>query len=515
MAFESVRSDRSSLMQSVGLASVLALLAACGGTKASSAGLSASTLAAQGCQPDKPATAYAAGTTASTAVSSPGKAPYPCFTLTGRGTSESSIGITHDGTVFFAPAYDSTGNGVLRSRDDGATWDLVVPQFDQLDGGTGHSRVQPFMYVDPATDRVFFATAAGAGFFLTVSADEGDTWSSQRLNTESQDWVKIYAGPPVSSHPDGVPDVVYASSPSPISTPSLGALPPPDHQAVSKSINGGATWQAAGDLADALTLDPTKEVAAGLADAATCPSTEWVIFGDGVVATDGTVYLGYRMCTRLAVAISKDEGATWSSVVVPGSTLPAFTSVLSPITTNNLLASEPLAVDAMGNLYAIWNDAKNQLRMSVSTDQGKTWNGGATPPIVSAPEVKATVLSAITVKSPGTVAIAYFGSPGGAAYDGYLAESTNALDALPVFLSAMVNDPSQPLFANGFDNNYANSLTGGDLDEFVQVKYAPNGDIWASFLEEMCAAGNSSNCSWDYAAHANSMFQGAVGRLVH
>jgi hypothetical protein len=136
--------------------------------------------------------------------------------------------------------------------------------------------------------------------------------------------------------------------------------------------------------------------------------------------------------------------------------------------------------------------------------------------VVSAPGVTKTVLSAVTVKAPGTIAIAYFGSTDRAKFNGYLAESTNALDPAPTFWSTTVNDPSAPLFAAGFDNNYAGSLSGGDLDEFVQVKYAPSGDIWASYLKEMCAGADASNkCSWSAAAHANSVFQGAVGRLVH
>lgn len=499
-----------------GAVGALALLGACSGNgKSSEAGASDAgsldALAAQGCQPDRPATAYAAGAGSSSPASvDAGAAPIPCFTLTGMGTSESSIGIARDGTVFFAPAYTSSGNGVVRSRDKGATWELLVPE---VDGGPVHARVQPFMYLDPSSDRVFFATAAGSGFNLTWSGDEGTTWNYEHIAPDVQDWIKIYSGPPVFSHPEGYPDIVYASAPSPISTPSGGVLPPPKYQSIYKSLSGGATWQSESD--GGLTLDPSEEVEAGLADAATCPSTEWVIFGDGVVGADGTVYLGYRMCTELAVAISKDEGATWATVVVPGSSLPPFTSITSPLTTNNLLASEPVAVDASGNLYVIWNDAQKQLRMSVSTDHGKTWSGGTQPLVVSAPEVKATVLSAITVKSPGTVAIAYFGSPDGTKYDGYLAESTNALDPQPVFLSTTVNNPSQPLFPGGFDNNYAASLSGGDLDEFVQVKYAPDGDIWASFLKEMCPGAKSTHCTWDYAAHANSVFQGAVGRLVH
>ncbi len=471
---------------------------------------------AEGCAPTRPATAYAGATPASMDAPSPaGKAPYPCFSLTGFGTSESSIGIAHDGTVYLAPAYTKAGNGVARSTDNGATWQALIPG---ADAGVPHGRVQPFFYLDPTTDRMFFATSHSAtssgGFDLSWS-DDGATWGYELISTDTQDWIKIMAGPPVSSHPAGYPNVIYSSAPSPISTPSGGLSAPPDHQAVYKSVDGGKTWQSVGG--SALTLNPSNEVTANLASATTCPSTEWVIFGDGVVAADGTVYIGYRLCTELAVAISKDEGATWTSVVVPGTVLPTFAGILSPLSTQNLLASEPIAVDASGNVYAVWNDSSGLLHMGVSMDRGTTWSsGGASGAlVVSAPGVTTTVLSAIAVKEPGTVAIAYFGSTDGKKFGGYLAESSNALDAAPVFWSTTVNDPSDPLFADGFDNNYGASLSGGDLDEFVQVKYAPDGDVWASFLKEMCPGLNQSKCSWDYAAHANSMFQGAVGRLVH
>ncbi len=476
-------------------------------------------LAAQGCRPESPATAYSAQSGGSTASTAAGSAPYPCFSLTGYGTSESSLGIAKDGTVFTAPAYTAKGNGVAVSQDEGATWQTLIPTFPQ---GGGHGRVQPFFYLDPATDRMFFATSnSGGGFDLSWSDDAGKTWSYELVSTDAKDWIKIFAGPSVAggSAPAGYPNVLYTSAPSPISTPSGGFLPPPDHQTMYRSLDGGVTWTSVGG--SSLTLDPTKVVTAGLASAATCPSTEWVIFGDGVVGSDGAIYIGYRMCTELAIAISKDEGATWSSVVVPGSVLPSFTGITSPLTTQNLLTSEPIAVDASGNLYAIWNDAAGLVRMSVSQDHGATWSGGgdadggSAAVVVSAPGVTTAVLSAIAVKSPGTVAIAYFGSTDGTQFNGYLAESTNALAPAPTFWSATVNEPSAPLFAGGFDNNYAASLSGGDLDELVQVKYAPSGDVWASFLKEMCVKLSTSQCSWNYAAHANSVFQGAVGRLVH
>jgi hypothetical protein len=501
-----------------------ALLAAAVSCSSSASGPAAATgdggpdggvLAAQGCAPQRPATAYAAQSPASVAASLPADPPpYPCLSLTGFGTSESSIGIAQDGSVFVAPAYTNEGNGIARSTDQGATWQALIPP---ADAGAAHGRVQPFFYLDPSTGRMFFATSNSSGGFDLSWSDDGAAWSYERISTDAKDWIKFLAGPPVSSHPSGYPNVVYTSAPSPISTPSGGLTASPDHQTVYKSLDGGQTWQSVGGAS--LTLNPSNEVTAGLASATTCPSTEWVIFGDGVVGSDGTIYLGYRLCTELAIAISRDEGATWNSVVVPGSVLPVFTGLLSPLTTQNLLASEPVAVDSSGNVYAIWNDASGLVHLSVSQDHGATWSGGADggagPIVVSAPGVTKTVLSAIAVKAPGTVAIAYFGSTDGQRFDGYLAESTDALDPAPVFASTTVNDPSEPLFADGFDNDYAASLSGGDLDEFIQVKYAPDGDVWVSFLKEMCAKLDTSQCSWNYAAHASSVFQGAVGRLVH
>ncbi len=467
-------------------------------------------LAAQGCDLGRAATAYQAGTSGTTDAMPTAAPLVPCFSPTGFGGQESTIGLARDGTVFLGPAYGPNGNGLARSSDYGKTWTQIVPG--------GHGRVQPFLYLDPSTDRLFFATSTlkapdagtSTGFDLSSSADEGATWTSQIIAPDVRDWIKIYAGPAVSSQPQGYPNVLYASAPSPISTPGTLIFPPPSYQAVYKSLNGGSSWTEVSK--GALTL-----VAATAADAGetTCSSSEWIIYGNGLVAKDGTVYLGLRMCTAVGIATSSDEGANWKVITVPGSILPAFSSLISAVTTNNLLVSEPLALDSAGNLYVIWNDSKNVLRLSVTKDKGQTWSGGTTPVVVSAPGVTQTIESAVAVRSPGTIAIAYYGSTDGTKYNGYIAESVNGLDAQPVFSSAIVNKESEPLFPNGFDNNYLLTIGFGDLDEMVEVKYAPNGDIWATFVKEMCINTVSTNCTWDYAAHANSVFQSAAGRLVH
>lgn len=74
-----------------------------------------------------------------------------------------------------------------------------------------------------------------------------------------------------------------------------------------------------------------------------------------------------------------------------------------------------------------------------------------------------------------------------------------------------------PLMPEQFDVGYARLFNGGELHEIVKLAYAPNGDIWASFARDMCfgLGMETDRCSWDVAAHGNSYYQGAVGRLVH
>jgi hypothetical protein len=464
------------------------------------------------CHDDQPATAFTTGALASAPASAPpaGKAPVACRSLTGFGASETSVGFTHDGTIFFAPASSPQGNGVARSRDGGQTWQILVPP-NFPDAG-GPTRLEPYLYVDPATDHVFFATSKlvlhgiasfmdDPGIDLSVSSDQGDTWTDMSMAPQSRDWVKVFGGPATGG--SAGQHVIYFSSPSPIAGNWSPIFPPPDKQYVYKSLDGGQTWQDAGTLP----LDP--------ATVADCVASDYIMFGDGAVGPDGTVYLGYRLCTHLAVAVSHDEGQTWTTREVTGAELPTYNAsdALSILGNENAITGEPITIDTEGNLYAIWEDPTNTPRYSVSTDGGQTWS---MPVVVLAPSLTTARFAAVAVKAPGTVAIAYLGSADGTRFDGYIAETTNGLDATPTFWSSPVSDPTDPLYPSGFASGYDPSYfsNGGDGVEFVQVKYAPSGDIWASFVKDMCT--NPTNgCSWDYAAHANSRFQGAAGLLVH
>jgi hypothetical protein len=188
------------------------------------------------------------------------------------------------------------------------------------------------------------------------------------------------------------------------------------------------------------------------------------------------------------------------------------TTNLAGIVANpNVLPTELLSVDSSGNVYVAWVDGTGKLRLTYSKDGTKTWSKSV---VVSAPAVKEVRYSSVAIKEPGTVAIAYYGSSDGVKYDGYITETKNAFDATPLFATVMVNAPSAPLFEWGFEVGYLGILAGSDLNEIVQVKYAPNGDVWASFVKDMCKGADKDNCDWS-AQHAKSVFQAAIGRLVH
>ncbi len=465
-------------------------------------------LRAIGCDPGRRAETYRATPAGSELLADSvgdGTVLVPGLTPTGYGSAESCISVARDGTIFFAPAFTPEGNGLLRSRDNGASWQLLIPR---IPGGKSHPRIQPFLYLDPVTERLFFHTALmsvmppslASGFHLTTSDDKGESWSYQLVAEDTRDWAKIYGGPPVKSQTYNYPRALYLSASSPISTRFWPVLFP-DHQSIHRSLDGGKTWKKVGRIS----LKPR--------DVPGCSRWEWIIYGSGVVASDGTVFLGGRRGPHLGIAISSDEGESWDVRDLPGSRLLAYFNILQVgLVNGNYVIGEPLAIDSDDNLYAIWPDHQDRLRLAVSRDGAATWSE---PVVVSAPGVRRVYYGAATARAPGVIAIAYYGTEDGTATHGYIAESLNALDAGPVFRGAAVNPPAEPLYGKGFDPGYLDMvLRGGDLNEIVQVRYTPAGDIVASFCKHM-RRGADTPGGWDYPSHANSRLQGVVGRMVH
>jgi hypothetical protein len=83
------------------------------------------------------------------------------------------------------------------------------------------------------------------------------------------------------------------------------------------------------------------------------------------------------------------------------------------------------------------------------------------------------------VAEPGHVAFSYLGHTNArAGYDGYITETTNALDSDPAFYSGIVNNLAEP----PLDFGGAGCCNGLGLD-YVSVAIAPDGTAWGSFWD--------------------------------
>jgi hypothetical protein len=425
------------------------------------------------------------------------------MTATGFGSAETSLAVTKDGTLVMAPGFSAEGNGVLRSRDHGQTWELLPLR---LPDGRSTTREQPYMYMDPLTERLFVHNSVmrfrppdfRGGYHQFISDDQGDSWRYQCFAHEVRDWSKYCAGPTVHSQTVDYPHALYFSGPSPLSTrffPVMG----PRFQSFRRSLDGGRSWDRVGQIS-LLPRDVPK-----------ISRWEWVIFGNGVVRPDGSVYWIFRRGPQLALAISRDEGSTWQIVEVPNAPLLPFFNILQVGFVNpNYVIGEALTVDAQGNLYLVWPDPEDRLRFCVSRDGGLTFSE---PVVISAPDVVNVSFGVATVKEPGVIAIAYYGSFDGKSHHGYVAESRDALSAEPTFTGGIINPVDDPLYPHGFKVGYDQMILGGDLNEIVHVRYAPNGDILASFNKRM-RRGAKKKGGWNAAEHANSRLQAVLGRLT-
>jgi hypothetical protein len=463
------------------------------------------------CFDTRVASTYTAGINASSeaGVSQNGSGRMtPCFIETDLGTSEPALFVRKDGSLVYSPVHLPNGGiGVMRSSDSGSTWSVTVPL--RADG-TSHSRVQPSTYMEPGTERILFSSSRSSfspikiqtGLDMSISDDGGETWAASTVtNFKGIDWVKYAAGQPKSSTLNGFPKILYMSGPTPISTNAV-VVAPKIHQ-VLKSLDGGATWVEAGGFD--ITLGGSK-----------CGVNEYILFGSSTVTPDGTLIIGGRHCTKVGVAMSKDEGKTWTVKDIGSTTLIKGSTTIGIAANPNYVLAQPITSDAEGNLYALYADARNLLRLTVSRDQGNTWSA---PVVVSAPKITQVHLTSLAIKAPGQVAIAYYGSQDTGSvvvnHNVYVAESSDVFAANPVFQSQMVNRSDTPMFAKGFDSNYIGMFFGGDLAELTQIQYAPNGDLFVSFVQDMCPGGTTTNCKWDFKAHNKSRFRAVAAQITH
>ncbi len=365
----------------------------------------------------------------------------------GYDTFEPTIGITSSGAIFFT-SWNGAGDGthIIRSLDQGQTWEDVGPFLGGGDDGPGQTANSndPYIYVDKFTDKlVKFDMHALTVVNVEYSTNDGQTWSTPFPThgyAVPQDHQSI-ASMPHSNAISG--EVVYVYC---INTGSPAAGPQ-----CSRSIDGGHTWDA---QRIGYPLGTTQ-----------CSGLHGHVAG-GVY---GAVYRGNPSCDGPAVYRSLDGGSIWTE-----HTITTEVGMQDGWHAHEVAA----AVDDEGNVHATWIGNDLFPWYAYSRDQGGTWSD---PMMVAAPGVKETGFPTIFAGSEGRVVVGYIGevndietNASNSGWSGYMAIMTDAFAEHPLITSVAVNHPDDPL---DITSDCGNVRCGG-FGDFIDVEIDDEGRPW-------------------------------------
>jgi hypothetical protein len=393
-----------------------------------------------------------------------------CATSVGYATSETTIALTDRGAILFSPA--ASENTLARSTNLARSWRLVGPT--ELQYTSLWNTVDPQVVVDRRTGRAFWIHATytedlrwplpdqspaswlvptivadAHGFQVYRSGDGGRTWRTADYRTENTaDWEKLFVGPPRprstgTPRPSGYPDVVYmcANAPAEVTGPGRGCY---------RSLDGGATFTSIGYLTPSASAPPY------------CPP---LAANTGAVGPDGTVYIPQSCAGGTYVAVSRDEGASFTWVQVPGAPSDA-----------GLGAVAQLAVDTRGNVYVLWLSS-DTLELARSHDSARNWSA---PLAVSPPGLHSIALPALAAGPRGHVGAVFYASTSASSQplSAYLVSTGNALVSSPLFYSGIGNDPRHAIFVN-----YGQGTS--PRADFIGAAYDGRGLLWGGLVEQL------------------------------
>jgi hypothetical protein len=424
-------------------------------------------------------------------------APFPQLFPVGEYAFEPNVGVTASGAIL-VDAVKCAGDdrpsapAVLRSTDQGQTFRDVSPR---LRGVPTHPTTQdPFLYVDKHTSRVFSTDIDNIGGCqpLSLSDDAGTTWTETRTGCSLADHANIFTGsaPPGGARPSGYPNVVYYCAIDAGAVSGIGKA-----TSCLKSTDGGLTAVRTGEPA----YVPDPAIAA--ADPVACDGGT----GPGFADASGTIYLPRGWCGRPYLAMSRDEGASWTRVEV--SDLGMGTQNDDETAGFTVFNHEAgVRVDAGGTIYYVWVAHDRLPYLVTSHDGGSTWSR---PLMFGPPGVRQAWDPAIDIAPSGRIAIAYLAStnaPAGpfadgpeelaaykdATWNGYITMSDDPSSPDPTFFTASVNAPSHPFVkaVPGDGGIPCGQLRCGPEFDFIDLKLGPDGTPWAAFVDA-CGGGKA------------------------
>lgn len=378
--------------------------------------------------------------------------------IKGAQAIEPTLGINKRGHIFYTAASGVTNVDVFKSTDSAKTWKLASPTFPG--GVKSHPlTLDPYIYVDESTGRIFNIDLTVACSYLSYSDDGADTWITNPIacGRPVNDHQTLFSGPPAVSPTTVFPEIVYYCW----NDFGFGS-------SCSKSLDGGITWTPTGGPAF---LGYDVEGQGGRCGG---------FHGHGVVGEDGTVYLPKEYCGQPWLGISHDEGVTWERVQVASNT------------TERLGSDTSVAVDKKGNLYYAYETERQELFLVTSKNGGKTWSR---PMMVGHPNVEEVTLPTLDVGDPGKVAIAYVATENSpfskcgedctsadyskTRWNAYITMTTDALAKKPTLYSGSINDTKDPIFIGRCDF----TTRCGPLLDFIDVEISPDGTPYGAFVD--------------------------------
>ncbi len=394
-------------------------------------------------------------------------------------TTEPSIAVTSDGSIFVI-----AGGDVMRSQDDGATWEMVQSYAVVRErtvtypvGGWNPGipfSLDPWIWADRITDRVYVDHLTLACTTVAWSDDVGESWSpawAGACGSPLADFQKLVTGPP-GPEPNVKAGMLHASVAylcynKPVFD-ITGTVPAGRYGlACAASYDGGLVWENEKMLSQVV-------VVAGDPVAGDCAGGAWI----PAVAPDGTVVIrsqgwGGDHC----LFRTRDSGATWER-----------------IGTGADFGGSHLAFDDAGTLYAMSPWWQTGLRISVSHDQGETWEA---PFTVQPPGVYAPMLANFVAGDAGKLFIAFWGTSDEmeTAYDGqddtrwhaWLVAIEGADTDSPMSVAYRATPDEAPMHIGP---GGADTRSGVWLGDFITATIGPDGTPYVVFpatCNEGCA----------------------------
>lgn len=377
---------------------------------------------------------------------------------TGRGGAEPTIGVTSDGAIFFQ-AYSTT----VRSDDGGGSWQPVSTF------ASSPLTFDPYLWVDQTTDRVYTVQLYLGCSYLSYSDDGGQTWVTN----------PAACGVPVNDHQK------FATGPSALL---------PDQSEPADNVVGRVGYYCSNQL--------THTTCTATHDGGLTFAPGWsLIFHCGglngqphVSPTTGTAFVPYIDCGRPGIALTRNDGATWTKRRGP--------------TDEGGVGSDPdLAVDADGVAYMAYRGSDHRPYLIVSEDDGETWRG---PYPLAPPEVGSSAFVAVAAGDRGRIGWAFIGTedatgdptdaPDAAEWHLYAGVSTDADRDPPTLDAVQVTPDVDPVQIGSICLGGLSCGADRNLLDFIDAQAGPEGRLHVAYADGCtpgCRSGDAPGASRD------------------